>query len=105
MPKKKKISSSLASSSSIASAAAKELVQTNKIHGSVTTNDIATNLKAILAEDEQGSLVSISPGEISFVQELEEKDRVKELGVYEIEIRLVGAEDAVRRTVQVHAQS
>jgi ribosomal protein L9 len=80
-------------------------VESNKIHGSVTTSDIATNLKAILAEDEQGARVVIAPEDISFVQETEEKDRVKQLGVFEIEIRLAGALDSVQRTIQVNAQS
>lgn len=47
----------------------------------------------------------ISPEDISFVQETEEKDRVKHIGVFEIEIRLAGASDSVRRTIQVNAQS
>ncbi len=46
----------------------------------------------------------ISPAEISFVQETEDKDRVKQLGVFEIEIRLNGAADSVRRTIKVNAQ-
>lgn len=71
----------------------------------MSTSDIAANLKAILAEDEDGSRVVISPEQISFVQETEEKDRVKQLGIFEIEIRLEGAADSVRRTIQVNAQS
>lgn len=101
----KKISPSLSSSSSLAAEAAHAKTESYKIHGSVTTSDIATNLKAILAEDEQGSRVVISPEDITFVQETEEKDRVKQLGVFEIEIRLTGASDSVRRTIQVNAQS
>lgn len=74
------------------------------IYGSVSTGDIAANLKAILAEDRQGLRVVLSPDDISFVKETEDKDRVKHLGIFEIEIRLSGAPDSVRRTIQVHAQ-
>lgn len=101
----KKISPSISSSSAIAAAAQSAKADSNKIHGSVSTSDIATNLKAILAEDEQGARVVISPEQISFVQRTEEKDRVKQLGVFDIEIRPEGASDSVRRTIQVHAQS
>ncbi|CZR62002.1 uncharacterized protein PAC_11899 [Phialocephala subalpina] len=101
----KKISPSISSSSAIAAAAQAAKADSNKIHGSVSTSDIAANLKAILAEDEQGARVVVSPEQISFVQKTDEKDRVKQLGVFEIQIRLEGASDSVRRTVQVHAQS
>ncbi|KAE8452338.1 hypothetical protein EG329_001038 [Mollisiaceae sp. DMI_Dod_QoI] len=101
----KKISPSIAAFSTISAAAAQAAkLESNKIHGSVSTNDIAANLKAILAEDEEGARIVISPAEISFVQETEDKDRVKQLGVFEIEIRLNGAADSVRRTIKVNAQ-
>lgn len=101
----KKISPSISSSSAIAAAAQSVKTDSNKIHGSVSTSDIAANLKAILAEDEQGARVVISPEQISFIQQTEERDRVKQLGVFKIEIKLEGASDPVRRTIQVHAQS
>ena len=74
------------------------------IYGSVSTADIASKLKAILAEDEDGERVVLSAEDISFVQELEDKDRVKHLGIFEIDIRLNGATDAIRRTIQVNAK-
>jgi len=77
-----------------------------RIHGSVSTSDIAANLKAILAEDEDGMRVVglLKPEDISFVEETEDKDRVKHLGVFEIEIQLEGAADSVPRTIKVSAQ-
>jgi len=74
------------------------------IYGSVSTADIAASLKAILAEDEDGARVVLGPEEISFVETTEESDRVKHLGIFEIDIRLKGAPDAVRRTIKVSAQ-
>lgn len=103
-----RISPSVPRSSTVSAAAraGKEAPAPTKasIYGSVSTNDIATNLKAILAEDTQGARVVLTPEEITFVQQMEEKDRVKQLGVFEVEIRLKGAADIVRRTIQVHAQ-
>ena len=102
----KKISPSLQSKAAI-SAAAQESQgpqQKTSIYGSVSTADIATSLKAVLAEDEDGARVVLSPEEISFVEVKEEGDRVKHLGVFEIDVRLKGAPDAVRRTIKVSAQ-
>lgn len=76
------------------------------IFGSVSTNDIAANLKAILAEDSRGALVVFGHEDISFVeQSSDDKDRVKHLGIFDIEIRLKGAPDVVQRTIQVQAQA
>jgi ribosomal protein L9 len=74
------------------------------IYGSVTTTDIAENLKAILAEDGEGSRVVLTSEDIVFVRQGEEKDRVKHLGTYEIDIKVKGATAASRRTITVKAQ-
>jgi ribosomal protein L9 len=94
---------------SVISAAASEVREPEKpgktgIYGSVSTADIAANLKAILAEDEDGVRVVLSSENISFVEETNEKDRVKHLGIFEIEIRLHGAPDTIRRTIRVNAR-
>lgn len=110
LPTPKRVSPSIPTSSAISAAAA--IAEANKpagperkgIYGSVSTSDIAANLKAILAEDEEGVRVVLSPENISFVEETEDKDRVKYLGVFEIDIQLDGATDAVRRTIKVNAQ-
>lgn len=104
------MSPSIPASSAISAAAA--TAEANKpgkpekrgIYGSVSTSDIAANLKAILAEDEEGVRVVLSHENISFVEETDDKDRVKHLGVFDIDIRLDGAPEVVRRTIQVNAQ-
>jgi hypothetical protein len=58
----------------------------------------------VLAEDDEGVHVVLSPEEITFVEETEDAHRVKYLGVFEIEIRLNGATESVRRTIMVNAQ-
>jgi hypothetical protein len=70
----------------------------------VSTGDVAANLKAVLAEDDEGARVVLSPEEITFVEETEDAYRVKHLGVFEIEIKLNGATESVRRTIIVNAQ-
>ncbi|KAG4435676.1 hypothetical protein IFR05_008842 [Cadophora sp. M221] len=110
LPTPKRLSPSIPSSSAISAAAASaEAKQPGKpdrrgIYGSVSTSDIVANLKAILAEDEQGVRVVLSHEDISFVEETEEKDRVKHLGYFDIEIKLQGASDPVVRTIQIIAQ-
>jgi len=110
LPTPKRVSPSIPASSAISAAAA--TAEANKlgkpekrgIYGSVSTSDIAANLKAILAEDEEGVRVVLSHENISFVEETDDKDRVKHLGVFDIDIRLDGAPEVVRRTIQVNAQ-
>jgi hypothetical protein len=74
------------------------------IYGSVSTIDIAANLKAVLAEHEQGTRVVFSPENVKFVEATEEKDRVKHLGTFEIEINLNEASKGIRRKITVNAQ-
>jgi hypothetical protein len=73
------------------------------IYGSVSTSDIAVNLQAVLAETDGASVV-LSPENISFVDKLEERNRVKHLGTFDIEIRLSGTLKGIRRTITVNAQ-
>ena len=74
------------------------------IYGSVTTTDIAENIRAILAEDDLGARVVLASEDIRFIEKGEEEDRVKHLGVFEIEIRIKGAVENIRRTIRVNAQ-
>ena len=99
----------MASTVSAAARAGKEIKAKTptktSIYGSVSTNDIAGNLKAILAEDSRGALVVFASENITFVEQTsDDKDRVKHLGIFDIEIQLKGAPDVVKRTIQVHAQ-
>lgn len=85
-------------------AARPQTPQKTSIYGSVSTTDIAENLKAMLAEDGKGSRVVLTPEDINFVSQGEEKDRIKHLGAFEIDIKVKGATVAVRRTITVKAQ-
>lgn len=110
LPTPKRVSPSIPASSAISVAAATaegnkpRKVEKRGIYGSVSTSDIAANLKAILAEDKEGVRVVLSHENVSFVEETDDKDRVKHLGVFDIDIRLEGAPESVRRTIQVNAQ-
>ena len=77
------------------------------IFGSVSTLDIVVELMALLAKDEEGSRVVLSAEDITFVNsegEGDERHRVKNLGIFEIDISVKGASDVLRRTIKVNAQ-
>ncbi|KAH0562240.1 hypothetical protein GP486_003063 [Trichoglossum hirsutum] len=77
------------------------------IYGSVSTADVATSIRALLATDEEGSRVVISPEEIIFLNSISEEDelgdvdRVKRLGDFEVEIKVKGMKDSLKKTVRV----
>ncbi|CAL3964157.1 unnamed protein product [Diplocarpon coronariae] len=105
----KRVSPSIPTTSTISAAATKAeakggIAKNAPIYGSVSTLDIAANLKAILAEDEDGARVVLSPENITFVDEMDEKGKVKHLGVFEIDIQLDGATESLRRTIKVNVQ-
>jgi len=76
------------------------------IYGSVSTSDIAINIKELVAYNDEAARVPLSDEDIRFIglSELEEPTRVKHLGDYEIEISIKGTQDRVRRRMQVLAQ-
>ena len=108
----KRVSPSIPASSEISTAAAEGQCEEaehagqrkTSIYGSVSTADVAVNLQAVLAETSSGASVVLSPDNISFVEQLEERNRVKHLGTYGVEIRLSGAVMAIRRTITIKAQ-
>ncbi len=78
------------------------------IYGSVSTQDIATAITALLASDSEGARVVLGPEDVNFtqrvgLQEGADMDRVKMLGEFEIAINVKGGH-AVTRTVRVNAQ-
>jgi hypothetical protein len=65
------------------------------------------NLKAILAEHEDGARIVLSADDVTFVGTLEDgddKSRVKHLGIYQIDIALKGGSDVLKRTIKISAQ-
>ena len=78
------------------------------IYGSVSTADIAASIKAALAMDEEGARVVLGPEDVTIVsgkgdEDGGEADRIKNLGEFEIDVRVKGGE-AIRRIVRVQPQ-
>lgn len=90
-------------------------VQPQVVHifGSVSTADIAESIKAVLAGTSEGARVVIGAEDIAIIQHESdesghqdkgiERDRLKVLGDYQVEIRIKGGEPVIR-TVSVKAQ-
>lgn len=106
------MSSSL-SSGAVRSAAARaqaaktqpqEKIQKKEITGSVTKSDIEATLKAILAEDEDGSRIALSAESITLRGETADNEGIKHLGTFEVNIRLDGSAEVVKRVIRVMAQ-
>jgi ribosomal protein L9 len=78
----------------------------NAIYGSVSTADIAATLKAALAHNDEAARVILNEADIRFVTNTEEGDaqRVKELGVFKVEIQVPGAAAPLVRNVRVKAK-
>lgn len=79
------------------------------IYGSVTTMDIAEQVKAVLRETEEGARVVLGAEDITILNHEGEKvndeaDRLKMLGDFQVDIRVKNGE-AVRRTVSVRVIS
>lgn len=72
-----KTSPSIASSATTSLAPLASAASLKAIYGSVSTSDIAEDIKTILQEDEEGSRVVLSAADITFVAQAEESDRVK----------------------------
>lgn len=78
------------------------------IFGSVSTADIAEQVKAVLRETKEGARVVLGADEIKILNDEgeeanQEADRLKMLGDFPVEIRVKGG-DVVRRTVRILAQ-
>ncbi|KAJ6261386.1 hypothetical protein Dda_4056 [Drechslerella dactyloides] len=71
------------------------------LHGSVTTADVANAIKLIAAASKHpnGSRVVVNADNITFVKQME-KERVKTIGEYEVEISFKGQE-TIKRSVVV----
>lgn len=84
----------------------KAKTSSNAIYGSVTTADIAATIKAALAHNDEAARVILNEADVRFVTDSEDGDaqRVKELGVFKVEIQLPGAAAPLVRNVRVKAK-
>lgn len=71
----------------------------------MTVADVATNLKALIAANEEtGGRVVISEEDVRFTSGTDDEIRAKQLGDYDIEIKVKGVAGSIRRKVRVLAE-
>ena len=80
------------------------------IYGSVSAADVAIAVKAVLAANDEAARIVFADEDVKFVnvtvdgQALAETDKIKHIGEFEAEIRIKGAEAAVKKIVRVLPQ-
>jgi len=98
-----------------ASSAAADLVAASRapakpepvsIYGSVSTADVVATVKAALARNDEAARVALSEEDIKFVGDTfgDDETRIKHLGDFEVEMRIRGAENVVKKVVRVLPQ-
>lgn len=90
-----------------AAMASKPKAHADSIYGSVSTADVVATIKAALAHNDEAARVILNEADVIFVTGHEEDDasRVKRLGVFKVEIRLPGAEEALERNIRIREKT
>lgn len=92
----------VASETAKPSSSTEPAASSNNIYGSVSTADVATNLKALLASTVVAGKIVLAEDDITFTSIGDaQSDRVKQLGTFNIEIKVKGYNEAIRRQVRV----
>lgn len=76
------------------------------IYGSVSIADVIATIKSALAHNDEAARVILNENDVSFVtgHDKDDASKVKQLGVFKVEIRVPGAEKALTRTIRVRAK-
>lgn len=76
------------------------------IYGSVSTADLVSTIKGALAHNDEAARVMVNEADVRFVSGHEEGDasRVKQLGVFKVEIWLAGTEQPLTRNIRIRAK-
>ncbi|KAK7191288.1 hypothetical protein DPSP01_008358 [Paraphaeosphaeria sporulosa] len=78
----------------------------NAIYGSVSTADIVATIKSALAHNDEAARVILAENDVHFVSGHEEGDtsKVKQLGMFKVEIGVPGAAQPLTRQVRIRAK-
>jgi hypothetical protein len=87
--------------------AGKSKAHADAIYGSVSTADVVQTIRGALAHNDEASRVILNEADVEFLSGHEEDDasRVKQLGVFKIEIRLPGAVESIVRNIRVREKT
>lgn len=89
-----------------AAMASKAKAHPDAIYGSVSTTDLVQTIRGALAHNDEAARVILNEADVKFVTGHEEGDtsRVKQLGVFKVEIQLSGAEEPLTRNIRIRAK-
>ncbi|KAI8937180.1 hypothetical protein NX059_006390 [Plenodomus lindquistii] len=89
-----------------AAMASKTRSNPDAIYGSVSTSDLVQTIRGALAHNDEAARVILNEADVKFITGHEEGDasRVKQLGVFKVEIQLSGAEEPLTRTIRIRAK-
>ncbi|KAH6419307.1 hypothetical protein HBI14_092320 [Parastagonospora nodorum] len=90
-----------------AALASKPKAHADAIYGSVSTADVVQTIRGALAHNDEAARVILNENDITFVSGHEEGDasRVKQLGVFKMEIQLPGAAEPLVRNIRVREKA
>ena len=90
-----------------AAMANKPKAHADAIYGSVSTADVVNTIRGALAHNDEAARVILNEADVHFVTGHEEGDtsRVKQLGVFKLEIRLPGAEEPLVRNIRIREKT
>jgi hypothetical protein len=90
-----------------AAMAGKAKTHPDAIYGSVSTTDVVQTIRGALAHNDEAARVILNEADVSFLSGHEEGDtsRVKQLGVFKIEIQVPGAGEPLVRNIRIREKA
>ncbi|KAH7400663.1 hypothetical protein DE146DRAFT_653595 [Phaeosphaeria sp. MPI-PUGE-AT-0046c] len=90
-----------------AAMASRPKASVNAIYGSVSTAEIVQTIRGALAHNDEAARVILNEADVAFVtgHEGEDTSRVKQLGVFQIGIRVPGTEEPLVRNIRVREKA
>ena len=90
-----------------AAMASKPTAHADAIYGSVSTTDVVSTIRGALAHNDEAARVILNEVDVKFLTGHEEEDtsRVKQLGVFKLEIQLSGAEEPLVRNIRIREKA
>ncbi|MBE7181305.1 MAG: hypothetical protein INR71_08865 [Terriglobus roseus] len=97
------ISSAAAILEAAAARARASAKKVTSIYGSVSIADVLANIAAALRENDEAARVVLTESDLKFtgLADSEDHTKLKQIGDFEVEIQLKGADEAVKRVVRV----
>jgi hypothetical protein len=87
--------------------AGKSKAHPDAIYGSVSTADVVQTIRGALAHNDEASRVILNEADVQFLSGHEEDDasRVKQLGVFKIQIQLPGSAESILRNIRIREKT